>query len=56
MYGMMETFGLKKSPIVIAPATCHYSWSKGAHVLGLGSRNMRKVEVDERSRMDVEGK
>jgi glutamate/tyrosine decarboxylase-like PLP-dependent enzyme len=38
-------------PVVLAPATAHYSWSKGAKLLGLGRAQLWKV--DERDmRMD----
>ena len=36
------------------PATRHYSWDKGANILGLGRDNLVKVPVDQDSRMDVE--
>ena len=31
----------------------HYSWDKGANILGLGRRKMEKISVDENCRMDT---
>ena len=36
------------------PATRHYSWDKGANILGLGRDNLVKVPVDQDSRMDLD--
>ncbi len=45
--------GLTDSPVVLAPATRHYSWQKAAALLGLGQNNLWGVEVDKRARMNV---
>ena len=45
-----------KSPRLFVPATCHYSWSKAATVLGLGEDNLIHVKVDKFSRQDMTGK
>ena len=36
------------------PGSRHYSWDKGANILGLGRRSLVKVPVDRFCRMDVE--
>ena len=40
------------APVVLAPATRHYSWPKAAAVLGIGRDKIRLVDVDQRTRMD----
>ena len=37
-----------------SPGTRHYSWDKGANILGLGRNNLVKVPVDQNSRMDLD--
>ena len=39
-------------PVVMVPASAHYSWEKGMKVLGLGLENLVKVDVDEHMRLD----
>lgn len=39
---------------LLAPVTAHYSWRKGAKVLGLGSQQVRAVAVDKHMRLSVE--
>ena len=41
------------SPVVIVPATAHYSWAKAGAILGLGVNNIRPVPVDLEARMDT---
>jgi len=36
------------------PGSRHYSWDKGANILGIGRRNLIKVPVDRNCRMDTE--
>jgi len=36
------------------PGSRHYSWDKGANILGIGRRNLIKVPVDKNCRMDTE--
>ena len=43
-----------KSPLVMAPATRHYSWPKAVTLLGLGQNNLRSIPVDLQARMDVD--
>lgn len=40
-------------PIIITPATAHYSWPKSAALLGLGFSHLWKVPVDLEGRMDL---
>jgi len=37
-----------------SPGTRHYSWDKGANILGIGRNNLVKVPVDQYSRMDLD--
>ena len=41
-----------RPPVVMVPASAHYSWEKGMKVLGLGRGNLVKVDVDEHMRLD----
>lgn len=40
-------------PVVLVSASAHYSWEKGMKVLGFGTQNLVKVEVDDHMRMDL---
>lgn len=42
-----------RPPVILAPASAHYSWSKAVRVLGFGSRQLIKVPIDGRMRMDI---
>ena len=44
---------IMRSPKVLAPATSHYSWPKGATILGLGEDGVIGVKVDKYCRMDM---
>ncbi|NLE88702.1 MAG: decarboxylase [Myxococcales bacterium] len=41
------------APVVLAPATMHYSWPKGATLLGMGRGGLVPVAVDRDARMDL---
>ncbi|MCL4798252.1 MAG: hypothetical protein KJ025_01615 [Burkholderiales bacterium] len=41
------------TPVLMAPATAHYSWPKGAALLGLGRDALRPIHVDLDGRMDT---
>jgi glutamate/tyrosine decarboxylase-like PLP-dependent enzyme len=41
-------------PVVMAPTTAHYSWSKAMTLLGLGRSNLRLVPTDSHMRMDTD--
>lgn len=43
----------EKSPAIICPGTMHYSWPKGASLLGLGRDALIDVPVDLEARMNV---
>ena len=36
------------------PGSRHYSWDKGANILGIGRDNMLKIQVDENCRMNMD--
>ncbi|MHC4850340.1 MAG: pyridoxal phosphate-dependent decarboxylase family protein, partial [Planctomycetota bacterium] len=40
-------------PVVLVPASAHYSWEKGMKVLGFGKDNLVKVAIDDHMRLDV---
>jgi glutamate/tyrosine decarboxylase-like PLP-dependent enzyme len=40
-------------PVLMGPATKHYSWPKNAAVLGIGKSNFLNINVDMDARMDV---
>lgn len=42
-----------ESPVSICSGTRHYSWPKGAAILGIGSDNMWSLPVDLNARMDL---
>lgn len=41
------------APVILAPATAHYSWPKGASLVGLGRGSVLPVRVDLDGRMDL---
>jgi glutamate/tyrosine decarboxylase-like PLP-dependent enzyme len=43
-----------RAPVVIVPATRHYSWPKAATLLGLGQNQVKKIHVDLHARMNME--
>lgn len=40
-------------PQVLAPATAHYSWRKGAALIGLGKRTVQQIRVDLDCRVEL---
>lgn len=40
--------------VVIGPGTMHYSWPKGAALLGIGSGDLVRIPVDLDARMDID--
>jgi glutamate/tyrosine decarboxylase-like PLP-dependent enzyme len=44
---------IKGTPVSICTATKHYSWPKGAAILGIGANNMWSIQVDLNARMNV---
>ncbi|SFA98357.1 Pyridoxal-dependent decarboxylase conserved domain-containing protein [Poseidonocella pacifica] len=42
-----------KSPVILVPATAHYSWAKAAGLLGLGQRALLRIPVDLDGRMSL---
>lgn len=41
------------APVVIVPATAHYSWSKAMTLLGIGRGRLRRVPTDAHMRLDA---
>ncbi|TCL00364.1 pyridoxal-dependent decarboxylase-like protein [Shimia isoporae] len=41
-------------PIILAPSTAHYSWPKGAALIGLGANQLHRVHVDLDGRMEMQ--
>jgi glutamate/tyrosine decarboxylase-like PLP-dependent enzyme len=53
-YEMMTKYASNSNaPVAIGPITKHYSWPKGAAILGLGANNMLPIVVDLNARMDL---
>ncbi|MDQ6764102.1 MAG: pyridoxal-dependent decarboxylase [Bacteroidota bacterium] len=44
---------IKQTPVSLCSATRHYSWPKGAAILGIGANNMISIHVDEKARMEI---
>lgn len=44
---------ITQTPVSMCSATRHYSWPKGAAILGIGANNMWNIQVDLNARMDV---
>ncbi|OED36504.1 hypothetical protein AB833_27835 [Chromatiales bacterium (ex Bugula neritina AB1)] len=44
---------INEPPVALAPATKHYSWPKGAAILGIGANNVLSVLVGTDARMDL---
>lgn len=42
-----------RQPVIMGPATKHYSWPKNAAVLGIGKNNYKDIKVDLDARMDI---
>src|SRR5688572_4563535 len=42
-----------RSPRVLCPGTRHYSWPKGATLLGLGDQAIESIAIDQEARLDV---
>ncbi len=45
---------VQESPVLLAPATSHYSWPKAATLLGLGQNAVAIQRVDRDARLDLE--
>lgn len=41
------------APVLLAPATAHYSWPKSMSLIGLGRESLRTIRVDLSGRMDM---
>jgi len=55
LYDIMNEYvpDLKNAPVAMGPSTKHYSWPKGAAILGIGANNMWAVTTTIRARMDL---
>lgn len=42
-----------EAPVLLAPATAHYSWPKSMGMMGLGRESLRPIPVDQSGRMDM---
>lgn len=45
---------ITQTPVSMCSATRHYSWPKGAAILGIGAGNMWNIQVDLNARMDMD--
>ncbi|CAG8599100.1 46_t:CDS:10, partial [Diversispora eburnea] len=46
-------FNITEPSVYFASTTMHYSWPKGCAIVGIGSKNLLSVPVDNAARMDV---
>lgn len=44
---------IRGTPVSFCSSTRHYSWPKGAAILGIGANNMISIYVDEKARMEI---
>ncbi|MFS8083236.1 MAG: pyridoxal phosphate-dependent decarboxylase family protein, partial [Ginsengibacter sp.] len=44
---------ISHTPVSFCSATRHYSWPKGAAILGIGAANMISIQVDTKARMNI---
>jgi len=42
-----------EAPVLLAPATAHYSWPKSMGMMGLGRGSLHPIRVDDAGRMDM---
>ena len=42
-----------KHPSLVVPTTSHYSWSKAAHIFGIGKNNILEVKINKQLSMDM---
>jgi glutamate/tyrosine decarboxylase-like PLP-dependent enzyme len=42
-----------RGPVILVPSSRHYSWDKGATLLGLGDEALWTIQVDTQGRLDV---
>lgn len=53
---LQETFKTPiGAPVIIVPSTAHYSWSKAAHIFGIGRGNCLQVKIDKNLVMSTDG-
>ena len=50
----MKIHGMSKTPVVITPASNHYSWPKGMTLLGLGDKNLLHTAVEVTGRQSID--
>ena len=55
-HNMLSTYlpSITQTPVSFCSATRHYSWPKGAAILGIGANNMKNIAVDKKARMDLD--
>ena len=49
-----ELAGVQVGGVWICPGSRHYSWDKGANILGIGRQNLIKIPVDRNCRMNTD--
>jgi len=55
MHGFFSRYAgeLRSPPVIVVPATKHYSFPKAAAILGLGAANVLDVPLDDNARMSI---
>ena len=56
MADFMRKHRLEHTPVYCSPGTNHYSYPKGATILGLGDKSVIPIEVDRNCRMNLDSK
>ena len=56
MANFMRKHRLDNTPVFCSPGTNHYSFEKGASLLGLGDSSVISIEVDSYCRMNLDSK
>jgi glutamate/tyrosine decarboxylase-like PLP-dependent enzyme len=54
MAGFFQAHSDLEPPRVLVPSSAHYSWEKSMKVLGLGTENLIRIDVDRNMRLDIE--
>ena len=52
----MKRHNLNKEPVVLCPASSHYSFLKAVSMIGLGEENLINIEIDANTCMNITGK
>jgi len=54
LHSFMEEHKMKQTPVVCSTGTSHYSWPKGATLLGMGDQHIIEIHVDSNARQNTQ--